>query len=144
MLQWNQQFVTGNSKIDNQHRSLISYINRLEEVARNTNPNRQEVEFILNLVDFVENYTQMHFAHEESCMNRHRCPAHHENMAAHGQFLEFFREFKRRFEAEGCRPNVLKELHDRCSFWIQDHILKIDMQLKPYLEPDVPSGAESK
>ena len=140
MLQWNQQFVTGNSKIDSQHRALISQINRLEEMAHNTNPNRQEVEFILNLVDFVENYTKMHFAHEEDCMNRHRCPAHQENKAAHGQFLEFFREFKRRFEAEGCRPTVLKELHDTCSSWIQDHILKIDTRLKPCLDAEIPTG----
>jgi hemerythrin len=140
MLQWSQHFETGDPAIDSQHRALISHINRLEEMSHNTNPNRQEVEFILNLVDFVENYTQMHFSHEEDCMERHRCPAHQENKAAHNHFLNFFREFKRRFEAEGCRPNVLKDLHDACSSWIQDHILKIDTRLKPCLNAAVSDG----
>jgi hemerythrin len=134
MLQWTEQFETGDPDIDSQHKMLIDYINRLEEMSRTTNPDRTEAEFLLNLVDFVENYTKVHFSHEENCMARHRCPAYEKNKSAHQEFLQFFQRFKYRFENEGCRPDILKELHDTCSAWIQGHILRIDTQLKPCLD----------
>jgi hemerythrin len=146
MLQWTEKFETGDSVIDSQHKTLISYINRLEGVSRTTNLDRQEAEFLLNLVDFVELYTAAHFQHEEGCMLRHRCPVYDENKNAHTLFLEFFRNFKRRFETEGCRPEVLRELHDKCSDWIQKHILHIDLQLRPCLgqpSPEEPSDLNS-
>jgi len=138
MLQWTEQFETGHAEIDAQHRTLIEYINRLEEVSYTTNPDRHEAEFLLELVDFVEDYTRVHFSHEEGCMARHKCPAYAENQAAHRQFLEFFRKFKHHFETGGCRREVLQELHDACSAWIQGHILRIDLQLKPYPDQTPP------
>ena len=132
MLQWTEEFETGHAEIDAQHQALIGYINRLEEMAYTTNPDRDEAEFLLNLVDFVEDYTRVHFSHEENCMARHKCRAYAENKTAHQEFLEFFRKFKHRFEAEGCRPEVLQELHEACSAWIRGHILRIDAQLKSH------------
>lgn len=141
MLQWTEKFETGHSQIDFQHKMLISYVNQLEGMANTTNPTRQDVEFILNLVDFVETYTMVHFSHEEGCMIRHQCPAQAENKSAHDQFLQFFADFKRRFANEGCRPEVLQQLHESCCAWIQGHILTIDVKLKPCLAK-VPMAAE--
>jgi hemerythrin len=136
MLRWNDQFETGHSLIDTQHKMLISYINRLEGMSCITNPSREEVEFFVQLVNFIETYIEVHFKQEEECMNSYRCPVHRENKAAHEAFLSFFRKFKRHFELDGYRPAVLKELHDSCSSWIQQHILQIDTQLKPCLVRD--------
>jgi hemerythrin len=133
MLLWSETFETGHPRIDSEHRSLINYVNQLEGMSRNTNPNREQVEFILKLVEFVETYTAVHFKHEESCMVCNRCPAYQENKVAHEQFLQFFQQFKRRFKTDGCRPDVLEELHTTCSSWIQSHILRVDMKLKPYV-----------
>ena len=134
MLQWTEKFETGDAVIDSQHKTLIAYINRLEGISHTTNFDRQEAEFVINLVDFVENYTVAHFKHEEGCMARYRCPVHGQNQRAHAQFLEFFRVFKQRFATEGCRPDVLEELYRASSDWIQTHILLVDLQLKPCLK----------
>jgi hemerythrin len=142
MLLWSEKFETGHTLIDTQHKMLVSYINRLEGMSHNTNPNRQEVEFFVQLVGFMETYIDVHFKQEEECMNRYKCPAHQENKEAHRQFLVIFRKFKRHFEADGIRPAVLLELHEAGSAWIQQHILQIDMRLKPCLnripDPDQP------
>jgi hemerythrin len=140
MLQWSEKLETGDSIIDSQHKTLIGYINQLEGLAHTTNFDRREVEFILNLVDFVEQYTLAHFAHEENCMARHRCPVYEQNKTAHLRFLEFFKNFKRCFESEGCRPTVLKDLHETCTDWILTHILHIDLQLKPCLSQPPTEG----
>lgn len=131
MLQWNEQFETGHALIDTQHKMLISYINQLAGLVHTTNPSRQEAEFVLQLLSFMETYLNVHFRQEEECMESYQCPAGHANKEAHQKFALFFQKFKRQFELEGFRPEVVKELHDTCSRWIQEHIMQIDVQLKP-------------
>lgn len=133
MLRWSEQFETGHTLIDTQHKTLVSYINRLEGMSVITNPTRQDVEFILKLLNFIETYMDVHFKLEEDCMEKYRCPAHQENKEAHQKFLTFFQEFKRRFETEGVRQQVLISLHESCSSWIRQHIMRIDVRLKPCL-----------
>jgi len=134
MVLWNEQFVTGSSTIDQQHRMLITNINHLESMLAGTNPTREEGEFLVHLVDFLEAYADAHFQFEEHCMEKYRCPAHARNKLAHAQFLEFFRQFKERSKAEGFRPDLLRSLHQKLSSWIQDHILQVDTQLRSCLK----------
>jgi len=134
MLPWNERFATGFTTIDSQHRMLINNINHLEELLTTTNPTREECEFVMHLVDFLESYAETHFKVEEQCMERHRCPAHQKNKEAHEQFRAFFREFKERYRAEGFRLEMLKSLHNTASSWIQEHILQIDIQLRGCLK----------
>lgn len=141
MLLWSEQFETGHPLIDTQHKLLISYINRLGGIAKNTNPDRQEAEFIIRFIGFMEVYIDVHFKCEEDCMDSYQCPVRGENKEAHREFLIFFRQFKLRFEAEGFRPEVLSELHESCRTWIQNHIMQIDVQLKPCLsQPPAPDN----
>ena len=133
MLLWTEQFETGHLLVDTQHRMLISYINRLEDLAQNSNPSQVEVELFLRFVEFLETYISTHFRDEEGCMHHFKCPVRVENQLAHRAFLAFFRKFKLRLEVEGYHHEVVQELHDACSAWIQQHILRIDVQLKPCL-----------
>jgi hemerythrin len=135
MLNWTEQFETGHPLIDTQHKMLITYINRLEGISRNTNPTLPEVQFCLQLVAFMETYIAVHFSQEENCMHQCHCPVYEENKSAHRQFLVFYRQFKDRFETEGCNPQVLQELHESCQSWIQDHIMQIDVQIRPCVSP---------
>ena len=110
---------------------LISYVNRLEEMSKNSNPSRNEVELFLRFIEFLEDYVMHHFSEEDECMVRFRCPAHKANKIAHTEFLDFLRGFKLRFGDEGYRPEVVNDLFKACIAWIQRHILRIDVQLKP-------------
>ena len=130
MLPWNERFATGLPAIDSQHRMLINNINHLEGMLTSTNPNREECEFLVHLVQFLENYAETHFRVEEQCMERYRCPAHQKNREAHEQFRHFFHQFKQRCQTEGFRVDLLKSLHTAISQWIQNHILEVDIQLR--------------
>jgi hemerythrin-like metal-binding protein len=136
MLQWTEQIAVGHDVIDTQHRMLIDYINQLEGVKRTTNPNRKQCEFIITLVNFLESYVDAHFQMEEKCMESYKCPAHETNKSAHREFKAFFRHFKERYAAEGFRVEVLEQLHQSASSWIVEHIMTVDMQLKPCLKHD--------
>jgi hemerythrin len=135
MLNWTEKFASGHALIDAQHRMLISYVNRLEDMSRTTNPSPADVELFLRFIEFLESYIIHHFQEEEGCMLRFRCPAHKDNKRAHSEFLDFFRGFKRRFGTEGYRPEVVKELFEACMAWIQRHILQVDVQLKACQQP---------
>ncbi len=131
MLIWTEKFATGHPLIDSQHRMLISYINRLESLSENTNPSPQDVELFLRFIEFLEDYIILHFREEEDCMLRFRCPAHKDNKTAHTEFLDFFRGFKRQFGLGGYNAVAVKELFEACVAWIQRHILRIDVHLRP-------------
>jgi hemerythrin len=138
MVIWNEKFETGSSKVDLDHQMLINNINHLEGMLTNSNRTREECDFLLHLVGFLEAYAEMHFKYEEDCMQRYRCPAYHQNKEAHQQYRDFFQGFRRRYKAEGFRPEVLKELHQAASAWIENHILTVDIQLKPCLKGAAP------
>ena len=140
MLVWNEQFETGHSLLDAQHRMLISYINRLEELAKSDQPSSTDVQLFMRFVDFLESYLLMHFTTEEDCMHRFKCPVHADNKRAHASFLDFFLKFKTRLRTEGCHPNEMRLLHGFCDSWIKKHILRIDVQLRPCLTQ--PSGPD--
>jgi hemerythrin len=146
MLAWSDQFETGHPLIDAQHRMLFSYINRLEVMSQKTGFTREEFEYFLRFVEFLENYILVHFKNEEQCMYRFRCPAHQDNLHSHREFLEFYREFALRLDSKGCGPEAVKELYHFCSNWVRQHILRIDMQLKPcqtpMVEPDEPEDED--
>jgi hemerythrin len=134
MIQWNEQFMTGSSQLDQQHRMLINNVNHLEGMLTITNPTREECEFVIHLVDFLDSYATTHFEFEEQCMERYRCPAHQKNKLAHEQFRGFFQNFKERYKAEGFRREVILSLHQVAKQWIEEHILQVDTQLRPCIK----------
>jgi hemerythrin-like metal-binding protein len=141
MILWTKQFETGSAKLDQQHRLLIDNINLLEEQLQNPNPTREEAEFAVHLVDYLEAYANIHFKGEEKCMESYRCPAHAENQQEHERFRGFIRNYKRLCEIEGFKVELLKNLHEVIRSWIKEHILKIDTQLRPCIPPSMRNGS---
>jgi len=109
---------------------LIDHVNRLERMLTNTNPTRDEINRLLQAVGFLESYAEMHFQFEEDCMEKHRCPVHQQNKDAHQRFRQMFEQYQARYHSEGFRPEVLKQLFEMVSEWIEHHILLVDTQLK--------------
>ena len=135
MILWTEAFSTGSLILDQQHRLLIENINALAGQLHLNNPTRADVEFSVNLVDFLAEYAELHFKAEEECMEEYRCPVHAQNQEAHQQFLEFIRDYRRQLEIHGFSVERLRALHHLMETWIREHILKIDTQLRPCMGP---------
>ena len=131
MIPWTKQFETGSAKLDQQHRILIDKINLLETQLEHTNPTLAEVEFAAGLVNFLEAYSNLHFNGEEKCMEIYRCPAHAQNRQEHGRFRVFISNFKKTCKIEGFKVELLRKLHGDMETWIQEHMLKVDTQIRP-------------
>jgi len=133
MLLWTEQFATGSPSIDEQHRQLIRHLNHFEGLLVETNPTPENLSDIARFLEFLEGYVDAHFSFEEQCMESHRCPAHQKNLQAHQNFKKLFHTFKLRAQKEGFRLTMLVELNQTINAWIQDHILRVDTELKPCL-----------
>lgn len=133
MLLWEEKFATGSPTIDEQHRQLIEHLNQFEGLVLKTNPTAADVTLIIHFLDFLENYVDKHFSFEEQCMESYRCPAHQKNREAHQNFLQLFQQHKRQAQKGGFRLELLVELSRATNHWIQDHILRVDVELKPCL-----------
>ena len=131
MLLWSEQFSTGSETIDEQHRQLIRHLNQFEGLLVQTNPTSKDITSIIQFLDFLEDYVDSHFSYEEQCMESYRCPAHKKNQQAHQNFKQMFQRLKAHSKKEGFRLEMLVELNQNINAWVQDHILRVDTELKP-------------
>lgn len=132
MLIWTEQFATGFPAIDEQHRQLIRHVNQLEGLLVTTNPSVEDVASIAKFLEFLGDYIRSHFEFEEQCMECNRCPVHGKNREAHERFRKMFDGFTEKSRRQGFRMELLVELNQSINVWIQDHILRIDTQMKPF------------
>jgi hemerythrin len=131
MLIWSEEFGTGQETVDKHHQVLFDTVNHLEGLLAQTNYTRQEMEFVLSILDLLESYAQEHFKLEEECMERVKCPVHENNQNAHRQFLVAIQDCQQKCKVHGFRREVLKDLHQFMHDWLKQHIMQIDTQLKP-------------
>lgn len=127
MLKWSEEFATGTSLVDTQHRMLIEKINELERLLAGPPP---PAKLCNDFLDYLHLYVVTHFKFEEQCMDRAKCPAHEQNKKAHADFLGAYGKFEEQLKKEGPKLDLLKNIHTTASNWIKQHILTVDIQLR--------------
>ena len=127
MLEWKPDYETGVPAIDTQHKVLFNNINRLEALLEKAEIEPSEGEYLLV---FLDNYATQHFKGEETCMARFRCPSHARNKEEHAQFLDTLKSAKDEYRNSTTPKEVLRRLHETLVWWINTHILQVDIQLK--------------
>ena len=125
MINWSDDMKTGVDEIDNQHKELISQLNKLAEAI----VKGKAREDIGEILDFTNAYARMHFSFEEQCMEEYSCPVAAINKKAHEKFVEIFDKLKRQFELEGPTSMLTIEVQRELIKWFSNHILKVDTQL---------------
>jgi hemerythrin len=126
---WTEAMATGVEALDNEHRTLIAWVNRLADA---TAAGRAEGE-LMRVLAFLGTYAKQHFAHEESCFLSHRCPHGTANRRAHEEFVARFTRIKADCEAHGVSEAKALELQAFLGDWLVSHILRVDASLKPFV-----------
>ncbi len=112
---------TGFPEVDQQHRQLISIINRLQKAAREAWP-KGKVE---PLLDELQEYTVRHFQHEEGEMARTHCPSAAKNLQAHQALVQKFLLWREDYRTHPTVDKV-QALYRLLSTWILNHICRVD------------------
>lgn len=119
---------TGLPEIDREHQEWLDYFNNLvDAVASNK---RDSV--ALDTLQFLKRYTDVHFRHEEACMEQYHCPASEQNHAAHMEFLLRLQDIQVWVKESGISSVELVSLLHEMELWLADHIKTIDVQLKKF------------
>ncbi len=126
-IEWHDKYSSGLDQIDDQHKQLFAFVNRLETMIDEGVESGAEVDDLLAVLGA---YIDVHFSFEELCMKNRNCPVAAENKAAHKGFHKFYHDFMAQYEEEGFSAALLKKLHTVASDWIVNHICKIDIHLR--------------
>lgn len=122
---WTPEMSTDVKEIDDQHIELFEHVNAFVEKLR-SGSGREEV---VPMLDFLESYARKHFAYEERCMMKHRCPAACANKDAHKQFLATVASIRKTVEAGPIGAVVALRMQREVCDWIRAHIIRIDSRL---------------
>ncbi len=125
-IEWTDKLSIGNEMIDNDHKHLIKLINAYEMVI-----SQKKFEMLAPAFDSLETYANEHFVREEMLMDAVHYPHRRSHRDAHNELLKSVREKHRDIDAH---KNIdIDELSEFLRAWLLDHVIKEDMQLKPYL-----------
>jgi hemerythrin-like metal-binding protein len=127
LLVWNDSLSVHIRQIDEQHRQLVTLVNRLYRASR-TGSSRQEAAAIL---DELVSYTASHFKTEEELFEQHGYPEKDSHCQAHRHLADKVLEFQNAYRqgAAKLELSLLQFLKD----WLLTHIMKTDKQYSAYL-----------
>ncbi|HYD32309.1 MAG TPA: bacteriohemerythrin [Azospirillaceae bacterium] len=128
-MEWTPRMSVGVDILDTDHQRLFGMINSLvQSDARNTR------DYLLTLLDELEDYTRVHFNREEEYMERCGYPSLEGHRIAHQSFVQQVRDLRREFEAGSeimLRIDLILLLKD----WLLDHIQATDQEYRPFVNP---------
>ena len=129
-MKWSEEFATGLSHLDEQHKMLFKMAADYRDALRE-GAGERVYDLFLQTLDV---YARTHFSIEEECMVTYACPAAKANAAAHAHFAATLVSFQQRYLTRGFDRADAHQLVDILDHWLADHIGRLDSKLKPYVE----------
>lgn len=129
MITWTESYELGIAKVDEQHRSLVDKINELHAAMR-AGKGRASIGSIL---DFLGEYAMVHFATEESLMERHGYPEMRAHEEEHEKFRQNFRKMTEELANNPQSIRIAVDVEHWLSQWIANHLKKVDKKTMEFL-----------
>jgi hemerythrin-like metal-binding protein len=128
LIEWKDRYSVGNDGIDDDHKKIIEIINNLHSNLKNFS----EQDVIKDIIARLFEYTQYHFAREESILEKANYPDLEKHRAVHRSLTEKTQELTDQLmhNSQGVPLRTMSFLKD---WWI-DHIIVMDLKYKKYIE----------
>lgn len=133
-LQWDESLQLGNEEIDEQHKELFVRFEGLSQACQEGCGN----EVVADLINYLEEYVEHHFAAEERLMQQHLYPGLSEHQQLHQDFRAKVVQLRERFKVEGATRDLAIIIDGSLVRWLIQHIGNIDRQMVDYLKPLLP------
>jgi hemerythrin len=128
-MRWEDAMSVGIARLDDDHKGLISIINRIGRAAEG---DRREQAALPQIFAALERYTRVHFSREEAAMRA----AGYDDFAAHHKgheaFIDEIDEMRARFESGRGGP-IITDLSMYLRDWLTGHIMVEDQAYRPSL-----------
>ena len=126
-VEWQDAFSVGSELIDNQHKELVMMTN---ELFRNSE-SFSGVAAFLRTIQKAVNYAKIHFATEETFMEKTNYPEYELHKAEHKSFVAEVLTQIKAFEEGRCAPLSFALFLKK---WLLNHIAVSDKKYSPYLK----------
>jgi hemerythrin len=120
--EWDDRYSVADDQINHQHKQLFRLVNQFLSANGKSE--------LLKCADALFDYTQIHFAYEESLMLKCNFPEYAQHVIAHQQLIA--RLVAQRSHISGDSMDKL-ELENVMKHWALVHIAKADTKLAEYL-----------
>lgn len=127
-IQWSEDYSVGISSIDEQHKTLINYINDLNTAMAVGEANIIIGDILLGLGQ----YTKKHFQYEEELFEKYGYPSSDSHIKEHQALLEQVSSLKLRFESD-LSGSLSLEIMQFLKNWLMNHIQKSDKEYSQFL-----------
>lgn len=135
-LTWSADLDTGIGEIDNQHKQIMDFINRLDDARQHT-----DRAAIVSVVDDLVEYSLSHFAFEECLLE----DAGYEFVRGHKKVHELFVRRVSSFQERLQRgEDISHELHSLLHRWLFSHIRHDDHAYVATVRPKMKALVEEK
>ncbi|MDD2495148.1 MAG: bacteriohemerythrin [Tissierellia bacterium] len=137
-LLWNKNFEVGVDLIDSQHKQWFEKADKLFEAGKNG----KSKEYIIQLFDFLDDYTKTHFRDEEKYMKSINYPqlAHQKQM--HEDFIKKLSQLRKDYETAGANLTVILAANQFMLDWLTKHITNADKKIGEYVKGDSGDGVK--
>lgn len=127
LIEWSEELSVGLQEIDEQHKILVTLVNRLYEAI----VTQHEDEAIQGILQELTQYTLIHFAVEESLMRIFNYPEYNEHKKHHHELTTQVIDLKKKVEAGEAKISM--ELLGFLRSWLTNHIMVEDKRYAPFL-----------
>ncbi len=128
LIQWRSDFSVEYPPIDEQHKKLVGLLNTLYEAMREGKGSKELGTILSELTD----YTNYHFSYEEQIMEKFNYADRTKHKQIHKELIDQVLQYKEEFESGKALVSV--KMLDFLKDWLSNHILQVDMQLKPIFQ----------
>jgi hemerythrin-like metal-binding protein len=126
-LSWHERYSVGHAELDAEHKRLFELVNHFDDVIQ------MELAGELGLIlDDIVSSTVAHFRREEDLMKQAGFPQLAEHKDMHDELINQIKEVRITMKKGGHvgTKSVVRFLAD----WLTNHIIREDMEYKPYLK----------
>ncbi len=127
---WSKDLETGNSIIDQEHRTLIDAINDLMSACA-AGKGRVELE---KTCRFLQDYTVKHFDHEEQLQRQSQYPDAVRHKQYHEEFKRVVKDLSDQLAKEGPTLALVGKVNSSIAGWLLNHIKREDVKVAAHLK----------
>ncbi len=127
---WTPVLSVGVENIDEQHKIWFNKADELFEAGKQ----KKAKEYINTMIDFLDEYTKMHFRDEEAYMAQIRYPEIDAQKKAHASFINDLAKLKSDYNEGGGNILVILNANKMVINWLTNHIKSMDKKIGDYVK----------
>lgn len=132
-LQWTKNLEVGVELIDSQHKKWFEKASQLFEAGKSG----KSKEYIIQMFDFLDEYTKTHFKDEEYYMTSIKYPEIASQKQMHQGFINKLSDLRKDYENAGANITVILGANQFILDWLTQHISNADKKVGIYAKKQI-------